>query len=193
MPRADSMGVALRLEPAPLAGMAVVIGRPRIDDRGRFVRVYGADEFAPLGRELSFAQVNLSRTRERGTVRGMHFQHPPAADAKVVRCVHGAVFDVAVDLRAGSPTFLCWHAVELSAAAESGVFIPEGFAHGFQALTNDAELLYLHTAPYAPALEGGLRHDDPRLAIRWPLPVCNVSARDWSFAPLDETFVGLRL
>lgn len=185
------MGSALTIEPAPLAGLALVVGQPRIDERGRFVRVYCADEFASLRGELNFVQINLSRTAQRGTLRGMHFQRPPAADAKLVRCVQGAVFDVAVDLRAGSPTFMRWHAVELSAAAESGVFIPEGFAHGFQALTDDVELLYLHTAAYAPALEGGLRHDDPRLGIRWPLPPRNLSARDATFALIDASFKGI--
>jgi len=186
------MGGALRIEPTPLAGLVVVTGEPRIDERGRFVRVFCADEFAGTRPRLNFTQVNLSRTAERGTVRGMHYQRSPAADAKLVRCVHGAVFDVAVDLRAGSPTLLRWHAVELSASAESGIFIPEGFAHGFQALTDDAELLYLHTAAYAPALEDGLRHDDPQLAIFWPLPVLNLSARDRSFALIESSFAGLR-
>lgn len=186
------MGGALKIEPTPLAGLAMVTGEPRVDERGRFVRVFCAEEFASTRPGLNFTQVNLSRTAQRGTVRGMHFQRPPAADAKLVRCVRGAVFDVAVDLRADSPTLLRWHAVELSASAESGIFIPEGFAHGFQALTDEAELLYLHTAAYAPALEGGLRHDDPRLAICWPLPARNLSARDLSFALIDNSFAGLR-
>ncbi|MCK7491690.1 MAG: dTDP-4-dehydrorhamnose 3,5-epimerase [Comamonadaceae bacterium] len=164
------MGKALTFETTPLDGVKVVVGHPRVDERGRFVRVFCADEFAALRPGLRFVQVNLSRTVGRGTVRGMHFQQAPAADAKLVRCVHGAVLDVAVDLRPHSPTFLAWHAVELSAAAETGVFIPEGCAHGFQALTDDAELLYLHTAAYAPLHEGGVRHDDPRLGIAWPLP-----------------------
>ncbi|MBK9243946.1 MAG: dTDP-4-dehydrorhamnose 3,5-epimerase [Burkholderiales bacterium] len=181
----------MRFEPAPLAGLTVVFGQPRVDERGRFVRVYDADKFAAVRRDLTFVQVNLSRTTRRGTVRGMHFQWPPAADAKLVRCVHGAVFDVAVDLRTDSPTFLRWHGVKLSAAAELGLLIPEGFAHGFQALTDDAEILYMHTAAYTPELEGGLRHDDPRLDIRWPLSASNVSARDRSFALLDPTFPGI--
>ena len=185
------MGNALRFVPTPLAGLTVVVGQPSVDERGHFVRVFCTQEFAALRTGLQFAQVNLSRTARQGTVRGMHFQWPPAADAKLVRCVQGSVFDVAIDLRAGSPTFLRWHAVELNAAAESGVFIPEGFAHGFQALTDEAELLYLHTAAYAPSLEGGLRHDDPRLEIRWPLPAQNVSARDRSFALLDDSFAGI--
>lgn len=186
------MGGALRFEKTPLEGVTVIFGHPRTDERGRFVRVFCADEFAALRAGLRFVQVNLSRTVRRGTVRGMHFQKSPAADAKLVRCVRGAVLDVIVDLRQGSPTFLEWHGVELSADAESGVFIPEGLAHGFQALTDDAELLYLHTAAYAPTHEGGVRHDDPRLGIAWPLPVRGVSSRDCSFALLDDTFVGIQ-
>jgi dTDP-4-dehydrorhamnose 3,5-epimerase len=185
------MGGALRFEPTPLSGLAVVHGQPRVDERGRLVRVFCAQEFAALRTGLRFVQVNLSRTTRRGTVRGMHFQRGPAADAKLVRCVHGAVYDVAVDLRRGSPTFLRWFAVELSAEAENAVFIPEGFAHGFQARTDGAELLYLHSATYAPEHEGGVRHDDPRLSIEWPLPVAAVSARDRSFPLIDEAFAGV--
>jgi dTDP-4-dehydrorhamnose 3,5-epimerase len=181
----------LTFEATPLAGLTAFIGRRRVDERGSFVRIYDAGEFSAIKRELVFVQANLSRTTARGTLRGMHFQRPPAADAKLVRCLKGAVFDVAVDLRADSTTFLQWHGIELSAAADAGILIPEGFAHGFQALTDDAELLYLHTAAYVPALEGGLRHDDPRLDIRWPLPAQNVSARDRAFPLLDTSFAGI--
>jgi dTDP-4-dehydrorhamnose 3,5-epimerase len=187
------MGNALRFVPTPLAGLTVVVGQPSVDERGRFVRVFCAQEFAALRAGLQFAQVNLSRTAQQGTVRGMHFQRAPAADAKLVRCVHGAVYDVAVDLRAGSPTFLRWFAVELSADAENAVLIPEGFAHGFQARIDGAELLYMHTATYAPQHEGGVRHDDPRLSIEWPLPARNVSARDRSFPLIDDAFAGVCL
>lgn len=185
------MGSALRFEPTPLSGLAVVYGQPRVDERGRFVRVFCAQEFAALRAGLRIVQVNLSRTTRRGTVRGMHFQRGPGADAKLVRCVRGAVYDVAVDLRPGSPTFLRWVAVELSAEAENAVFIPEGFAHGFQALSDGTELLYLHTAAYAPDCEGGVRYDDQRLAIEWPLPVAAVSARDRSFPLIDGAFAGV--
>lgn len=184
------MGSALKFEPTPLSGLAVVYGQPRVDERGRFVRVFCAQEFAALRAGLRFVQVNLSRTTQRGTVRGMHFQRGPAADAKLVRCVHGAVYDVAVDLRRGSPTFLRWIAVELSAEAENAVFVPEGFAHGFQARSDGAELLYLHTAAYAPECEAGVRYDDPRLAIEWPLPAAAVSVRDRSFPLVDDAFGG---
>lgn len=182
----------MKFEPTPLAGLTVVVTEPHADERGRLVRAFCAQEFEAVRQGLNFVQVNLSRTAQRGTVRGMHFQRAPAAEAKLIRCVRGAAFDVAVDLRAGSPTFLSWHAVELNAQEEREVFIPEGFAHGFQTLSDDAELLYLHTAAYAPALEDGVRHDDPRLGIRWPLPVTNTSARDASFPLIGAAFAGVQ-
>jgi dTDP-4-dehydrorhamnose 3,5-epimerase len=183
----------MNFERTPLQGLTVVVTEPRGDRRGRLVRVFCAQQFAALRPPIQWVQVNLSRTTLRGTVRGLHLQRPPAAEAKLIRCVRGAVFDVAVDLRAGSPTFLQWHGVELDACGEREVLIPEGFAHGFQALTDEVELLYLHSAAYAPEHEGGVRFDDPRLAIDWPLPVAQVSERDAAWAPIDDHFEGVRL
>jgi dTDP-4-dehydrorhamnose 3,5-epimerase len=185
----------VKFHATPLAGLTVVEGEPRRDGRGRFVRVFGNAEFAPLsqarGREFRFEQVNLSRTHGRGSLRGLHFQAAPALDAKLIRCLRGRVFDVAVDCRAGSPTFLRWHGVELFEESENAYFLPEGFAHGFQVLTDEAELLYQHTGAYAPAHEGGLRFDDPRLAIAWPLPAVNVSPRDLALPLSGSGFPGL--
>jgi dTDP-4-dehydrorhamnose 3,5-epimerase len=183
----------MKFHATPLAGLFVVETEPRGDARGRFVRVFCEQEFAPLRAGLRFVQVNLSRTQGRGSLRGLHFQHPPAAEAKLIRCVRGRVFDVAVDLRAGSPTFLRWHAQELDADNDREFFIPEGFAHGFQVLSDEAELLYQHTAPYTPAREGGVRHDDTRLGITWPLPALNVSARDAALPVIQPGFEGIRL
>lgn len=162
------------------------------DARGRFTRLFCEAELAPIRAGLYFPQINLSETRGRGTLRGMHYQTPPAAEAKLIRCLRGRVFDVAVDVRADSPTFLHWYALELTEDNDRAVFIPEGFAHGFQTLTDEAQLLYMHTAPWAPACEAGLRHDDPRLAIRWPLPAANVSERDRGHALIDTRFAGIR-
>lgn len=117
-------------------------------------------------------------SRLRGTVRGLHFQRPPHAEAKLVRCVAGAIFDVIVDLRDGSPTRLAWEGFELSAGNGRMVLVPEGFAHGFQTLTDDAEVTYHVTHPYTPEAEGGLRYDDPALGIAWPLPVSMISEKD---------------
>lgn len=176
----------MRFEPTPLPDLFTVHPRAHADERGRFVRVFCADAFAVVRPGLCFVQVNLSTTRRRGTVRGLHWQRAPHADAKLVRCVRGAVWDVAVDLRPRSPTFGRWHAVTLRDEDETAVLIPEGFAHGFQSLTDDAVLLYQHTAAWTPASEAGLRHDDPALAIAWPLPVDTLSARDRSHPTLGE-------
>lgn len=182
----------MKLHPAPLAGLQVIETAPVGDARGRFERIFCGDEWASLRPNLRFVQINLSTTTDRGTVRGMHFQREPVAEAKLIRCVQGHVFDVAIDVRVGSATFLKWHAVELRAGEPRAVFIPEGFAHGFQALSDNVQLLYLHTAPWTPACEGGLRHDDPRLAINWPLPPIHVSERDNAHPLLDEVFTGVR-
>lgn len=180
----------MKLLPTPLPGLQVVDTEPFRDARGRFERLFCDQQWAALREGLRFVQINLSTTARRGTVRGMHFQRAPAAEAKLIRCVRGHVYDVAVDLRAGSPTFLHWHAIELRAEEPREVFIPEGFAHGFQALSDDAQLLYFHTAPWTPTCEGGVRHDDPRLAIDWPLPVTDMSDRDRTHPLLDAAFAG---
>jgi dTDP-4-dehydrorhamnose 3,5-epimerase len=177
----------------PLDGLAVVETAPVSDERGGFVRVFCEHECAGLRPGLHWPQINLSRTSGKGTVRGMHFQHPPAAEAKLIRCLRGRVFDVAVDVRAGSPTFLRWHALELDESRPQQIFIPEGFAHGFQALTDQVELLYLHTAPWSREHESRLRYDDPALRIDWPLPVTQVSEKDRAAPLLDHAFAGVRL
>lgn len=164
-----------------------------VDERGEFARVFSESDYAALRPRLHWTQINHSKTLRRGTVRGLHFQYPPSAEAKLIRCLRGRVFDVAVDLRAGSPTFLHWHAVELACDYSLQVFIPEGFAHGFQALTDDVELLYLHSADWDPKHEARLRHDDPQLKIPWPLPVGGLSAKDAGAPLLTDGFAGIRL
>ncbi|MGZ5037652.1 MAG: dTDP-4-dehydrorhamnose 3,5-epimerase family protein [Usitatibacter sp.] len=174
-----------------LAGLAVVETSRIGDSRGDFARLFCEDDLRSFIGERRIVQVNQSRTARPGAVRGMHFQRPPHAEMKLVRCLRGRVWDVAVDLRAGSATFLRWHAEELSGDNARMLVIPEGFAHGFQVLEAGSELLYLHTAPYAPGSEGGVRYDDPRLAIRWPLPVVDVSDRDRAFASIGPEFSGI--
>jgi dTDP-4-dehydrorhamnose 3,5-epimerase len=149
-----------------------------IDVRGTFTRFYCKNELEAIWGNREIEQINRSITTKIGAVRGMHFQHPPFAEMKIVRCLNGRVFDVAVDLREGSKTFLKWHAQELSASNNLMLVIPEGCAHGFQVLEPNSELLYLHSAKYAPLAEGGLRFDDPELNIAWPLPVTDLSERD---------------
>lgn len=183
----------MNLLSTPLAGLYEIHHTPVGDSRGRFTRLFCEQELLPLRQNLHFTQINLSETRGRGTVRGLHYQMPPAAEAKLIRCLRGHAFDIAIDLREGSPTFLQWHAVELAENNDRAIFIPEGFAHGFQALTDEVQLLYMHTAPWTPACEGGLRHDDPRLAIAWPQSVTALSDRDRSYALIDNAFSGVLL
>jgi len=173
------------IEPTPLAGLAVLARHPRRDHRGFLERLFCEHDLAgllPAGRRI--VQINRTLTCEPGTVRGMHFQHPPHAELKIVSCLRGAVFDVAVDLRPGSATFGRWHGVTLTAAAATALVIPEGFAHGFQSLEPDTELLYFHTAAFVAGAEGAVNALDPALAIRWPLPVAAMSDRDRGHPPL---------
>lgn len=181
----------MELQPTPLPGVTLIRTAPVADGRGRFERIYCAQQLSQLLPGRPLAQMNLSLTHTRGTVRGLHYQRAPALEAKLVRCLQGRVFDVAVDLRAGSATFLQWFGVELDQDQATEVFIPEGFAHGFQTLTDDVQLLYLHSAPWSPEHEGGLRHDDPRVAIRWPLHVTAISPRDAGHPYLASDFRGL--
>jgi dTDP-4-dehydrorhamnose 3,5-epimerase len=181
----------VKLARSPLAGHWIIERSPHLDERGRFERLFCAEEYSEVRTNLNFVQVNRSVTRQRGTVRGIHYQRAPKADAKLIHCLRGRVYDVAVDLRSGSPTLGRWHGVELAPDGACAVFVPEGFGHGFQALTDDAELVYLHTAAYEPDLEGGLRYDDLRLGIVWPMPVALVSDRDRQHPPLMADFHGL--
>lgn len=179
------------LRPAPLAGLKVIERRPLSDERGLLERLFCADDFAAADVGMTVAQVNRTVTVHRGTVRGMHFQVPPHAESKLIYCLSGRVFDVAVDLRRGSPTFLHWHAEELSADNGKGVLIPAGFAHGLQCLEPSSTMLYFHSAAYAAEAERGLQPTDPRLAIRWALPITDMSARDRSHPLLSEQFEGI--
>lgn len=178
---------------APVADLKIVQSSPHRDARGAFLRLFCAQELQSLLGQRQIAQINHSRTSRVGAVRGLHFQYPPHAEMKMIRCMRGRVWDVAIDLRAGSPTFLHWHAEELKQDDARMLIIPEGFAHGFQALEPESELLYLHTAFYQPSSEGGLRYDDPRLAIAWPLPPQDLSSRDQAHPLLTADFAGVEL
>lgn len=175
----------------PLAGLVVVERRPLGDSRGFLARLFCTEALAAAGWCQPIAQINHTYTAKRGTVRGLHFQRPPHAEMKLVSCLRGEVWDVAVDLRADSPTFLQWHAERLSAANSRALLIPEGFAHGFQALSDDVELLYCHSAAYAAESEAGLHPLDPRLDIRWPLDVAQVSPRDVGHPLIESGFEGV--
>ncbi|MEW5725700.1 MAG: dTDP-4-dehydrorhamnose 3,5-epimerase [Thermodesulfobacteriota bacterium] len=174
-----------------LPGAYVIEPEPFQDRRGVFTRLFCRRELEKIGLAKDIQQVNHSLTRERGAVRGMHYQRPPRAEVKIVRCLRGAVFDVCVDLRRESPAFLHWHGEVLTGADPRLLFIPEGCAHGFQTLEEDTELLYFHTEFYAPDHEAGLRYDDPALGIRWPLQPTGLSERDQSHPLIGPGFLGV--
>lgn len=182
------------VQASKLSGLQVITRQPITDARGWFERTYCFDVFTELGLNKAIAQINRSFTLQKGSVRGMHFQTAPFAETKYVSCLRGEVFDVAVDLRANSPTFLQWHGELLSASNQRSMLIPEGFAHGFQALSADCEMLYLHSQKFDPASSSGLNPLDPKLAIVWPLPVTErteMSDGDRHRPLLTPTFEGL--
>lgn len=181
----------LSITDLPLPGLKRVERQRVGDSRGFLSRLFCADELQAAGWTKPIAQINQTYTARLGTVRGLHFQHPPHTEMKLVSCLRGAVWDVAVDIRAGSKTFLRWHAEHLSADNGCAMLIPEGFAHGLQTLTDDVELLYCHSTAYSADAEAGLNPNDARLAIAWPLPIAELSARDARHSMLDDSFTGV--
>lgn len=184
-------GARVKLQATPIEGLWEVATEPVSDARGALTRLYCKAAFELVAPGLHFVQINHTVTEHRGTVRGLHVQRAPALEFKLVRCLSGRVFDVAVDLRHGSATFGCWHAIELSAHNQRQLLIPPGVAHGFQTLEDQVEMLYQHSAAYSPLHELGVRHDDPRLGVAWPLPVSVISQRDRDHLPLDAAFEGV--
>ena len=175
----------------PLPGSYIIDLTPFSDSRGWFARTYCKNEFLQIGHTKEWLQINHSFTVQRGALRGMHYQLPPFAETKMVRCVAGAVYDVIIDLRKGSPAFLQWFGTELSAKNKKMLYIPEGFAHGFQTLAPDSELIYHHTELYTPGAEGGVRYNDPYVGISWPEPPADISERDKQHPLLDKNFTGI--
>lgn len=180
-------------QPLPLAGLQLLERRKMADQRGFLSRLFCSEDLAPLGWVKPVAQINHTNTIAGGTVRGIHYQVPPFGEMKLVTVVRGEVWDVAVDLRAESPTFLKWHAEVLSAANGLVMFIPEGFAHGFQTLTDDVDMIYCHSTAFNPAAEGGINPLDKSLNVQWPLELTDMSARDREHPYLDGSFAGLTL
>ena len=162
----------------PLAGAYLIDLEKREDDRGFFARCFCEKEFSTQGLEICWVQMNTSLTRQPSSIRGLHFQCPPKAELKLVRCLRGAIWDVIVDIRSNSPTFGQWYGTKLSDRNRSMLYVPKGFAHGFQTLEPNVEMLYFHSEFHSPEHEGGLRYDDPGLAIDWPLPVSKICQRD---------------
>lgn len=183
----------LVIDKLPMDGLQLIQRQPIGDERGYLERIFCKDELMSVIGPRRISQINHTLTVKAGTVRGMHFQHLQYAEMKLISCLRGEVFDVAVDLRKDSPTFLEWHAEVLSEENHKTIVIPEGFAHGFQTLTNECELLYLHTAAYVQEAEAGLNALDPRLSIAWPIPIIERSARDQNHPMLMPEFLGLSL
>ena len=175
----------------PLVGLYRIDRKLIEDQRGFLGRFFCADEFKEIGFNRPIAQMNHTLTRQKGAVRGMHFQYPPRTESKIVTCIKGELLDVAVDIRKGSPTFLHWHAEVLSAQNHASLYIADGFAHGFQTLTEDCEMIYIHSEFYVPESEGAINALDPILSIDWPLEITEMSKRDQLHPMLDDRFEGL--
>ncbi len=183
----------MKFQPTAIKGVYIAETNLLNDHRGTFSRFYCNQDLAPVLGDRQIVQINHSFTKTTGVIRGMHYQHPPHAEMKFVRCINGRVWDVAVDLRADSSTFLKWHAVELDSQSARMMIIPEGCAHGFQVLEPDSEMLYLHTALFAPEMADGVPFDDPRLAITWPLAISELSRQGKQHPPMPLNFSGIKV
>jgi dTDP-4-dehydrorhamnose 3,5-epimerase len=176
-----------------IEGLKVVQRKPINDDRGYLSRLYCDDDFKLMGVHKPISQINHTLTNKMGAIRGMHYQLPPFAEVKLVSCIRGEIFDVAIDLRKNSPTYLKWHAEILSEKNQKSFLISEGFAHGFQTLTAKCELIYLHTAPYSKEHERGLNYADKSINIDWPLEIVEISDRDQTHPLIQSDFEGIIL
>jgi dTDP-4-dehydrorhamnose 3,5-epimerase len=181
----------MKILESPFKNAFVLETEPYIDHRGKFARIYCQDELKQIGHDKQIVQINHSLTRKRGAVRGMHFQYPPKAEVKMVKCLRGSVFDVIVDLRQDSPSFLQWYGGVLSDDNLKMMYVPEGFAHGYQTLEENSELFYFHTEYYSPEHEGGVRYNDPRINITWPIEVTEISEKDQKYPLLSEEYEGI--
>lgn len=181
----------MEINSTPLCDVLVVETNKHEDTRGSFMRLFCQQALTEILNGRNIIQINKSVTIQKGSIRGLHFQYPPHAEIKFVRCLKGAIFDVAVDLRKRSRTFLQWHSEILTPENNKMMVIPEGFAHGFQTLDHDSEVLYLHTAEYQTEFEGGVLFDDPKLNIQWPMVCTYISNRDRHHSLIDVHFTGL--
>jgi dTDP-4-dehydrorhamnose 3,5-epimerase len=180
-----------KFENTHINNLETVTRSPVQDSRGNFDKLFCEADFSRYNKNISISQINLSRTNKLGTLRGLHYQKFPFLEKKIVSCVRGKIFDVVIDIRQDSPTFLKHYSIILSSESDKSVLIPEGFAHGFQSLEDNCEVLYMHTNTYQPDYEAGLNCFDPKLKIDWPLPVSNISKRDSEFENLTSDFLGI--
>lgn len=186
------MDKKLNIIATTIDGLFVIKPNTFSDERGSFSRIYCEEELREVS-NISIKQINHSITKYKGTVRGMHFQYEPNSEVKMVKCIRGSVFDVVVDIRKDSPTFLKSYCVELNAENQRMIYIPKGFAHGFQTLEDNTELLYFHSTIYTPSNEGALNIKDPLLEIKWPLAIINLSKRDDEHPYIDTNFKGIEI
>lgn len=183
----------MKINETEIRDLYIITLEPIIDDRGFFVRSYCMNEISEYKKNLNIVQINHTLTKKKGTVRGMHYQLSPACETKIVRCIKGSVFDVAVDLREDSETYLQWHGEILSDDNMKMFLIPEGFAHGFQTLEENCEMLYLHSEFYKKEYEGGILYNDPKVGIDWPLFLTSISERDMKHPLIDSNFRGIKI
>ncbi len=181
----------MRFIKTKLQGLYIIEPESFVDDRGRFYRMFCKNELNKIGHNKEIVQINRSLSTHKGAVRGMHFQYPPKAEIKIITCIKGKVFDIAIDLRKNSPTFLQWYGQILSGKNMMTMYLPERFAHGFQTLEKNSELLYFHSEFYSPEYEGGIRFDDPLIGIEWPIEISNLSEKDKDYKFLTKEFEGL--
>lgn len=181
------------IENLPLNGLKLINRKKLNDQRGFFSRLFCKEELITAGWSKPIAQINHSHSAKKGTIRGLHFQYPPYAEMKLVTCLRGEIWDIAVDIRINSPTFLQWHAEYLSQSNNCALLIPEGFAHGFQAITDDVEVIYCSSTSYHDDAEAALNINDPTLAINWPVTITEVSERDKNHPFIGNDFTGITL
>lgn len=187
------MGNKLTINDTKLSGIYIIEPIVHEDSRGAFARIFCSEELKEIFKNNTIKQVNHSITNKKGTVRGMHFQYAPNCEIKLIKCIKGKILDVVIDIRKGSSTFLQSYSVELSADNKKMVYIPEGFAHGFQTLEDNCELLYFHSNTYTPDNEGALNIKDPLLGLEWPLDIIEISKRDKEHNFLDTNFKGIEI
>ncbi|MGA2462853.1 MAG: dTDP-4-dehydrorhamnose 3,5-epimerase [Thermodesulfobacteriota bacterium] len=183
----------MRFINTPLKDAYIIEIEPSADQRGLFARLFCKKEIKTINHEKEIVQINHSVTRKKGSIRGMHYQIPPSAEIKIVKAIKGSVYDVIIDVRRNSPTFLKYHAENISYDNLKSIYIPEGFAHGFQTLEDECELLYFHTSFYDPQNERAIRYDDPLIGIKWPLSVADISEKDRCYPYINNSFEGVGL
>ena len=176
-----------------LKGLYLIAPKPKTDGRGYFERLYCIEEFKELGLQKPISNINRSFTKQKGTIRGLHFQYPPFQEIKIIICLKGSVYDVSVDIRKDSPTFLQWHGETLTEKSEKMIIVPKGFAHGFQTLEDNVDFMYFNTSPYSKENESGLNYNDPALNISWPLKTTEISDKDKNHRFISTDFKGIDL